>query len=130
MGDLEARLRAARGYANLNQTQLGERIGVTKKVILGWEGGRLSNLPAFEREAAIQACADACGLPPQFFYEDFETLGGANGDGQLDRIEEKLDQLLDYFTPRATGEGLEAAAQGAVASLAAALQPPDKRKSA
>ena len=64
MRDLQDRLRAARGYANLSQQQLADRLGISIGTVKRRELGE-----AHLNNQALIATAQACQVPLSFLTE-------------------------------------------------------------
>jgi transcriptional regulator with XRE-family HTH domain len=118
-----ARIREAREDSGINQRQLADRIpsdAVNNQRVSDWERG--VNKPS---DRYMKMIATALDRPVGWFYSEapadtpdlMETLNG-NGPSQLDRIEEKLDGLLEELnrTVAARDEAL-AGLRGQMAAL-------------
>lgn len=81
MSEIAARIRAARAYAGLKQTELAERVGVDVQTIKRRERGTAAAKPA-----ELHAIASACGVPVKFLQNGF-------GDAPRDEVLERLDRL-------------------------------------
>jgi transcriptional regulator with XRE-family HTH domain len=99
-----ARIREAREDLGINQRQLADRIpsdAVNNQRVSDWERG--VNKPS---DRYMKMIATALDRPVGWFYTEapadtpdlMEALNG-NGPSQLDRIEEKLDRLLEAAEP-------------------------------
>jgi transcriptional regulator with XRE-family HTH domain len=101
-----ARIREAREDLGINQRQLADRIpsdAVNNQRVSDWERG--VNKPS---DRYMKMIATALDRPVGWFYTEapadtpdlMEALNGnGNGPSQLDRIEEKLDRLLEAAEP-------------------------------
>jgi transcriptional regulator with XRE-family HTH domain len=74
MSDLGARVRAARGYANLSQPQLADKLGISRSTITRLETSGKTVAQGYKEEALIERIAKACDLPDAFFAVDFDRL--------------------------------------------------------
>lgn len=84
-GECAARIRAARAYAGLKQTELADRIGVDVQTIKRREGGRTRAKPG-----ELHAIASACGVPVGFLQNGF---GEAPRDEIIERLE-RVEQMV------------------------------------
>jgi transcriptional regulator with XRE-family HTH domain len=127
-----ARIREAREDLGINQRQLADRIpsdAVNNQRVSDWERG--VNKPS---DRYMKMIATALDRPVGWFYTEapagtpdlMEALNG-NGPSQLDRIEEKLDRLLNQLDERlrlleadSEADAWEADAQGEEAESAKA----------
>ena len=73
MPDLGKRVRAARGYTNLSQDTLADRLGLTKPELETLEVG-LEEPDDEHRPGIVEGLVRATHLPPQFFTGDFGSL--------------------------------------------------------
>lgn len=87
MSAYAARYRAARGWADLNQQDLADRLGLEKQVIVRTEGG--SRDPKLGELIAVAA---VCGVPEEFMVDGF---GRVERDELLDRLERIEAALSD-----------------------------------
>lgn len=71
------RLRKAREHAGLTQGALAEILGVAAGTIQRWEKGALNPRPK-----ALEALAEATGVPLEWFYQD-DTTKLATGSSNL-----------------------------------------------
>jgi transcriptional regulator with XRE-family HTH domain len=96
------RLAQARNDLGLKQREVAARMGIDPPLdaqrISDWERG--VNKPS---ERHMQALADALGKDVSWFYEDPDAapapdlVGVLSGAPRLDRIEAKLDRLIDLL---------------------------------
>lgn len=77
-----ARLRAARAYAGIEQSELARRLGVTTKTVLRREKAETSVKPADLRATGL-----ACGVPAAFMVHGFGADDTAEVIERLARIE-------------------------------------------
>lgn len=70
---LTRRLRAARAYAGLSQPDLAAKLNTSQDTIKRIELGQ-RELQGYERDGFLRAVAGACGLPVEFFTEDFARM--------------------------------------------------------
>lgn len=85
MSDLAARVRAARGYADLTQPELADRLGLEKQSIVRTEGG--SRDP---KKAELIAIAHICGVPVEF-------MTGGFGQVTRDELRDLLERIEDHL---------------------------------
>lgn len=64
MGEIENRIRAARGYAGLSQKALAERLQVHEQTVKRMEAGRR---PLAPKRQELLGISEACGVPMWFF---------------------------------------------------------------
>jgi hypothetical protein len=77
MSDLHKRIAAARGYADINQTELARRVGHKKRWVLFREKapGEDGAQPSSPKD--LLAIATACDLTLEFFLADYAARPGA-----------------------------------------------------
>lgn len=117
---MRRRVKAARALAGISVKELAQRIGqdgLGERTLRSLEGdaGRAW------RPMELQAVAQACGLPYEFFTVDFQqlTLNGRVGQ-RLDALEAELRQLAaERPAPEPPGE---------LGRRAAGSQPSDERR--
>lgn len=97
-------IRRARLAAGLNQRELADKLGpaTSNQHVSNWE--RAVNKPS---ERNLGRIAEALSKPIAWFYEDHEQPAtptpdlmaalANGGQSQLDRVEEKLDAILEHF---------------------------------
>jgi ribosome-binding protein aMBF1 (putative translation factor) len=73
MPDLGKRVRAARGYTNLSQDTLADRLKLSKPELETLEVG-LEEPDDEHRPEIVERLVRATHLPPQFFTGDFGSL--------------------------------------------------------
>lgn len=84
-----ARIRAARAYARLTQSQLAERLGVDVQTVKRREAGGRD--PA---RGELLAIAAICGVPAAFMEDGFGEPGRDELLDRLDQIQRALEQGL------------------------------------
>lgn len=82
MDDLAARVRAARGYADLSQKELAERLGLEKQSVVRTEAGARD-----PKRAEQIAIAHVCGVPVDF-------MTGGFGQVRPDALAEVLERVI------------------------------------
>jgi transcriptional regulator with XRE-family HTH domain len=106
--DTIKRLRAARAYANLNQPELAERIGVSPAT---YKRAELGERPVSTEE--LLKIAHACGVPPSYLLRPWlegaperrrvppgDVMGRLDIiDGRLDAIEETVRRVFATLEP-------------------------------
>lgn len=65
---LQDRITKARTHAGLNQSELAQKMGLSRNTLGRWESG--FNTPT---EKNLQALAEATGVPVEWFYQDQTT---------------------------------------------------------
>lgn len=85
------RIRAARCYADLSQTELAEQLGVEKQFILRREDGRQD-----PKKQELIAIAAVTGAPLEFLEHGWsESIARTPAEHQrLDRLEAQIDRVL------------------------------------
>jgi transcriptional regulator with XRE-family HTH domain len=101
------RIRRLREAREMSQEDLAHEAGLSTKTISRWENGRheggRDNVRKVAKALGVEP-GDILGEPPAPFAL------GLNGDGrgdQLDRIEQKLDNILAILDPNPAGEEVE-----------------------
>jgi transcriptional regulator with XRE-family HTH domain len=95
-----ARIRAARGYANLTQQQLADALGVDVQTVKRRESPAGSDPKKGER----LAIAAACGVPPDFMEGGFPTVLSTEAQDRLGALLQEIQQLrLDLAEAGVTG---------------------------
>lgn len=107
MDDLAARVRAARGFADLSQSDLAERLGLEKQSVVRTEAGKRD--PKLAEQIAI---AHVCGVPVAFMVGGFEGLTASSNemaeeahldvrhlDEGLQTLQGKIDSLIVATAP-------------------------------
>lgn len=98
MAEMGKRIRAARGYAGLNQPELAELVEISatmlKRIELDQRG-----LKSYEIRGITERIADVCGLPAQFFTADLAQLepGWQAPEDQLARLEAGATAVLEML---------------------------------
>lgn len=86
------RIATLRKRKRLTQQQMAERLKIGYRTYQTWEAGTMPEWPNLEK------LAELLGVRPEHIVGEDDGLGPDAGT-QLDRIEAKLDQLLDLITP-------------------------------
>jgi transcriptional regulator with XRE-family HTH domain len=93
--EVRRRLRAARAYAGLSRSEVGERLGISKDTIERIENGK-RQFGEFELSGLLTKFADATGLPAGFFTEDWQALEEQRLMRELP-LEPELDSAIAHF---------------------------------
>lgn len=93
MSELGARIRAARGYADLSQPELADRLGISRSTITRLERSDKNGAQGYKEEALVELIAGACGLPVEFFTADFAALANGATETGVDAVLKRLDQM-------------------------------------
>lgn len=80
-----ARIRAARGYADITQEQLADALGVDVQTIKRREAGKKE-----PKKGELLAIAAICGVPPEFMDRGFGAPLAGDAGSRLDAIERLL----------------------------------------
>lgn len=102
-----SRIRALREQKGLTQAQLGELVGVREKTVSRWENGRHVIYTSNAKRLAVALDVDT-----------YEILGeppaplGLDDSARLERVEAKLDALLEHFAITDPAEELEMLLEG------------------
>lgn len=70
--ELGRRVKAARVYRDVTQTQLGKELGHGRQTIGRWENGEVDT--DYKRESLEKAAAKVTDMPREFFSIDFDDL--------------------------------------------------------
>lgn len=98
-----ARLKALRKGLRLTQPVVAERVGVSLRAYQVWEAG-----DGGIAWTHLEKLAGVLGATPEFvLHGEVQPMNRASVGTQLDRIEAKLDELLDAVRD-ADGEAVEA----------------------
>jgi transcriptional regulator with XRE-family HTH domain len=114
-GDITKRMRAARGYANLTQPELAERIGMSLPT---YKRAELGTRPVSTPE--LLTIARVCDVPPQFLLSGFtpqraerRRVSPEDVIGRLDIIDSRLDEwertaarIVELLEPVLQGRGV------------------------
>lgn len=84
---LQDRITKARTHAGLNQSELAQKMGLSRNTLGRWESG--ANTPT---EKNLQALAEATGVPVEWFYQD-ETSHPSQATPQRFLVEVSGDTL-------------------------------------
>lgn len=84
-----ARIRAARAYAGLSQTQLADALGVDEQTIKRRESTS-GNEPKKGERIAIAAI---CRVPPEFLELGWDAITPADISGRVDRLETQMAEM-------------------------------------
>ena len=92
------KIRYQRIRAGLNQTELGERLGVKTNAVSKWETGKVSDIPA----SKIKKMADLFGVRPSYFIDEDEDEPENMKLRQITRLlpdasEDQLAQIEQYI---------------------------------
>lgn len=68
VGDLAARMRAARNASSLSQVEVAAQLGVSRPHYSDWESGR-REIPELKRLGVAAKMAEVTGQPEDFFRE-------------------------------------------------------------
>lgn len=82
MEEVGRRVRAARGYADLSQAELGKLVGISEDRLTGLEHGSKEAKPW-----ELWGIAEVCGLPRSWFTVDWRSGGESN----VSEIEQALE---------------------------------------
>jgi transcriptional regulator with XRE-family HTH domain len=117
-----ARIRAARGYANLTQQQLADALGVDVQTVKRRESPAGSDPKKGER----LAIAAACGVPPDFMEGGFPPALSSEAQDRLGLLLQEVQQLrLDLAEAGVAGI---ASADRRVSGDDAAAMTPERRR--
>lgn len=123
MTETQRRIRAARAYSGMTLNELADAVGMGRMTLYRMENGQRD-----VKRMELREIAEACDVPYEFFAADWATLG--DDAGQLDRIEQKLDRIIqtaDAFdrTIGATAPDGETLLEILQRATAEQLQPPE-----
>lgn len=90
-----ARLRTARKHSGLNQTELAERIGVTRQTITKWEREH-----RLMRPSALPRLAEALGVTPDELFPRQPTPAEASDRERIAQLEQDLRDLRAELAER------------------------------
>jgi transcriptional regulator with XRE-family HTH domain len=93
MADFAARIRAARGYADLTQEQLADRLGVDRQTIKRRELGPGHKGYKEPKKGERLAIAQICGVPVKFMEEGFGGEARSEISERLAELQEELRTL-------------------------------------
>jgi transcriptional regulator with XRE-family HTH domain len=96
--ELGRRIRAARGYASLNQPELAALLQVSEGYIRQVEGGK--QLKPVNARGLIERVAEVCELPAAFFTADFDQLDPQYRppEDQLASLEATIRELMGQLS--------------------------------
>lgn len=113
------RIRAARGYADLTQDQLADKLGVDKQTVLRRESSTGKN----PKRGDLLAIAAACDVPVEFLEHGFAAGLSSDAQRQLDTFSARLDAVISLLLTLVPDE--DAARARLEQELAAGGQPAD-----
>lgn len=87
-----ARIRAARGYAGMNQKELAEALGVHEQTIKQREAGKKQ-----PKRGELLAIAAITGVPVAFMEHGFGEPTGSEVVERLEHIDAVLHDVRDYM---------------------------------
>jgi transcriptional regulator with XRE-family HTH domain len=93
--ELAARIRAARGYAGVDQKDMGPLLGISARTYARREAGEW---PAGDRHKLLPAVQRITGVPEWFLERGWSPPATRTNDPQrsrINRLERRLDQLDD-----------------------------------
>lgn len=70
--ELGRRVKAARVYRDVTQTDLGKALGHRRETVGRWENGEIDR--DYKRESLLRAAVKVTGMPKEFFSIDFKQL--------------------------------------------------------
>lgn len=90
---LQDRITKARTHAGLNQSELAQKMGLSRNTLGRWESG--ANTPT---EKNLQALAEATGVPVEWFYQDIPASPPEATSALPDRIVLTLSPGTSTYT--------------------------------